>query len=224
MFPVPPLIPSSSDNSDAFFNGNVDIFNTLTVSTLNMFSLSQNSLNTISICTFNNLNTGTLNTNTLDFSNLTQNSLNTISVNTFTTITVNTLHTNFIQNLSRYNVTPFQYSTFSVTSLTLPGDYIWNTIYFSNTNSPTFIKLPSSSSITSANNSLETNPGYCTDFWIQSNSDTVTINENYPNVRFNGSISGTTLTLNAYTSIHFKIYSPAPGIYSIISLGKTTYN
>lgn len=206
----PPLIPSDSTFTFGVFNNNVDIYGSLTATTATFPNLSAttSTITNLNVTngTFNNISSTTISTTNLSTTNLTSTNINATN----------------LTGLSQFNLNPFTNTQFAVTSVLLPGLSVYNNIYYSNTSAETHIKLPSSSSITSASTALQDNPESGSDFWIVANTGDIKLTENPPNVSFRF-ISGQTLTIPANNIGHFKIFSPSPGSYQVIPLGITNY-
>lgn len=207
---IPPLILSDSNLSFGVFSSDVDIYGKLsaTSATIPNLSTTSGTFDTISATTAIFTNLGVTNATFTDISSLNQSIVN--------------LEVTNLTGLSQFTLFPFSTTQFSVTTLTLSGSSVYNNLYFSNTSDPTFIKLPTASSITSASSALEDGSGPASDFWIMANTGAITLNENPPNVAFNF-IAGQTLTIPSQSIGHFKIYSPAAGIYRVFSLGISSY-
>lgn len=215
-----PLIPSDNNATFGIYDGNVNIFGNLTATTgtFNAMSTTASSITNLT-ATSGTFNTLTATTGTVTRLTSTSGSIDTISA---TTGSITNLSTTNLTGLSQFTVLPFSNTQFSTTTVTLSGSSVYNNLYYSNTSDPTFIKLPTSSSITTASSMLQDNPGTASDFWVMANTGSISLNENPPNVVF-AKITGQTLTIPSNNIAHFKIYSPSAGIYQVFSLGITSY-
>ena len=206
----PPLIQPDSNFTFGIYNNDVNIYgklNVITSSITNLFALNLSATTSI---------ISNLSATTSTISNLST------SVFSATTSTITNLSVTNLTGLSQFSLTPLISTQFSVTTVTLPGSYVYNNIYYSNTSDTTHIKLPTASSITTASDALQNNPDQGADFWIMANSGDIKLSENPPNVAFS-IITGQTLTIPSNSVGHFKIYSPASGIYRVYSLGISSY-